>query len=158
VPIVLKSGSLKLLAPSGPVQACNGIALPNQINNSYVEKILGMHLPPPLPPRPSYACAQNHSESKNLRTVQQTCSNSITHLIGPPGTTAATGQLAKFCAGNFCPKLGTRQQVFPSLVLTYPGYIQCKPVYEVAISANHLTPVGSHGTHISGLHTMQACI
>jgi len=28
VPIVLKSGNLKLLEPSGPVQACNGIALP----------------------------------------------------------------------------------------------------------------------------------
>ena len=28
VPIVLKSGSLSLLEPSGPVQACNGIALP----------------------------------------------------------------------------------------------------------------------------------
>jgi len=28
VSIVLKSGSLKLLEPSGPVQACNGIALP----------------------------------------------------------------------------------------------------------------------------------
>jgi hypothetical protein len=28
VPNVLKSGSLKLLEPSGPVQACNGIALP----------------------------------------------------------------------------------------------------------------------------------
>ena len=28
VPIVLKSGSLALLEPSGPVQACNGIALP----------------------------------------------------------------------------------------------------------------------------------
>ena len=28
VPIVLKSGSLDLLEPSGPVQACNGIALP----------------------------------------------------------------------------------------------------------------------------------
>jgi len=28
VPIVLKSGSLYLLEPSGPVQACNGIALP----------------------------------------------------------------------------------------------------------------------------------
>jgi len=27
VPIVLKSGSLNLLEPSGPVQACNGIAL-----------------------------------------------------------------------------------------------------------------------------------
>jgi len=28
VMIVLKSGSLSLLEPSGPVQACNGIALP----------------------------------------------------------------------------------------------------------------------------------
>jgi hypothetical protein len=27
VPIVLKSGSLNLLEPSGPVKACNGIAL-----------------------------------------------------------------------------------------------------------------------------------
>jgi hypothetical protein len=29
VPIVLKSGSLNLLEPSGPVKACNGIALPS---------------------------------------------------------------------------------------------------------------------------------
>jgi hypothetical protein len=28
VPIVYKSGSLNLLDPSGPVQACNGVALP----------------------------------------------------------------------------------------------------------------------------------
>jgi hypothetical protein len=28
VPIVLKLGSLNLLEPSGPVQACTGIALP----------------------------------------------------------------------------------------------------------------------------------
>ena len=28
MPIVFKSGSLNLLEPSGPVQACNGIALP----------------------------------------------------------------------------------------------------------------------------------
>jgi hypothetical protein len=28
VPIVLKSGSLNLLEPSGPVKACNGIGLP----------------------------------------------------------------------------------------------------------------------------------
>ena len=28
MPIVLKSGSLNLLEPSGPVQACNGLALP----------------------------------------------------------------------------------------------------------------------------------
>jgi len=28
MPIVLKFGSINLLQPSGPVQACNGIALP----------------------------------------------------------------------------------------------------------------------------------
>ena len=28
MPIVLKSGSLNLLEPSGPVQVCNGVALP----------------------------------------------------------------------------------------------------------------------------------
>jgi len=37
VPIVLKYGSLNLLEPSGPVQACNGIALPlvaNKVDKS----------------------------------------------------------------------------------------------------------------------------
>ena len=34
MPIVLKSGSLNLLEPSGPVQACNGIALPFSFKNS----------------------------------------------------------------------------------------------------------------------------
>jgi hypothetical protein len=33
VPIVLKSGSLNFLEPSGPVQACNGIALPSNIQS-----------------------------------------------------------------------------------------------------------------------------
>ena len=32
---VLKYGSLKLLEPSGPIQACNGITLNNNINYSY---------------------------------------------------------------------------------------------------------------------------
>jgi len=32
VPIVLKSGSLNLLETSGPVQACNGIALPLRLS------------------------------------------------------------------------------------------------------------------------------
>jgi hypothetical protein len=36
VPIVMKSGSLILLEPSGPVKACNGTALP-----SYINKCLG---------------------------------------------------------------------------------------------------------------------
>jgi len=32
VPVVLKSWNLNLLEPSGPVQACNGIALPSGCN------------------------------------------------------------------------------------------------------------------------------
>jgi hypothetical protein len=41
VPIVLKSGSLKLLEPSGPVKACNGNALPLPLldNNVYVANL-----------------------------------------------------------------------------------------------------------------------
>ena len=35
VPIVLKSGSLNLLEPSGPVQACNGIAIPLPLPSWY---------------------------------------------------------------------------------------------------------------------------
>ena len=33
MPIVLKSGSIKLLEPSGPVQVCNGIALPLSVSS-----------------------------------------------------------------------------------------------------------------------------
>jgi len=36
VPKVLKSGGLNLLEPSGPVQACNGIALPVYIILYYI--------------------------------------------------------------------------------------------------------------------------
>jgi hypothetical protein len=42
VPIVLKSGSLKLLEPSEPVQACNGIALPLPLPYLYI-KTKGTH-------------------------------------------------------------------------------------------------------------------
>jgi len=34
MPNVLKSGSLNLLEPSGPDQACNGIALPFTVANN----------------------------------------------------------------------------------------------------------------------------
>jgi hypothetical protein len=40
VPIVLKSGSLNLLELSGPVQACNWIALPLYITNNDAVSIL----------------------------------------------------------------------------------------------------------------------
>jgi len=36
MPIVLKSGNLNLLEPSGPVQACNGIALRKQLYLTYL--------------------------------------------------------------------------------------------------------------------------
>jgi hypothetical protein len=36
VPIVLKSGSLNILEPSGSIQACNGIALPFRIWNIFI--------------------------------------------------------------------------------------------------------------------------
>ena len=39
VPIVLKSGSLNLLEPSGPIQGCNGIALPLLCNYSLCSNI-----------------------------------------------------------------------------------------------------------------------
>jgi len=43
VPTVLKSGSLNLLEPTGPVQVCNGIALPfssKRWNDEQVIKLL----------------------------------------------------------------------------------------------------------------------
>ena len=40
VPIVLKSGSLNLLEPSGHVQACNGIAVPLHITKVRLMKVL----------------------------------------------------------------------------------------------------------------------
>jgi len=41
MPIVLKSGSLKLQEPSGPVQACTGLALPfTSPLVTYVDEIL----------------------------------------------------------------------------------------------------------------------
>jgi hypothetical protein len=41
VPIVLKSGSLNLLEPSGPVQACNGIVLPFLISHLIIGLVSG---------------------------------------------------------------------------------------------------------------------
>ena len=43
VPIILKSENLNLLEPSGPVQACNGFALPLpyiSYANSYIYKLV----------------------------------------------------------------------------------------------------------------------
>jgi hypothetical protein len=43
VPVVLKSGSPSLLEPSGPVQTCNGIALPLRKTS---RRVLGPTVPP----------------------------------------------------------------------------------------------------------------
>ena len=40
MPIVLKSGSLNLLEPSGPVQTCSGIALPSYIVHCILDHIV----------------------------------------------------------------------------------------------------------------------
>ena len=39
MPIVLKSGSLNLLEPPGPLQACNGIALPSPYDKKPSSKL-----------------------------------------------------------------------------------------------------------------------
>src|SRR5215510_8922910 len=48
VPIVLKSGSLKLLEPSGPVKACNGIALPYKNNSIFINLDFSVNIVPSL--------------------------------------------------------------------------------------------------------------
>jgi len=47
VPIVLKSGSLNLLEPSGPVQGCTGIALPLPLTSSCALHSQGIGVPFP---------------------------------------------------------------------------------------------------------------
>jgi len=44
--IALKSGSLNLLEPSGPVQACNGIALPFSVLSNHLIEALPLFLVP----------------------------------------------------------------------------------------------------------------
>jgi hypothetical protein len=39
VPIVLKSGIFNLLEPSGPVKACNGIALPSPLQQQFPQQV-----------------------------------------------------------------------------------------------------------------------
>ena len=40
MPIVLKSGNLNLLEPSGPVQACNGTALPLPFTTLFLNQLV----------------------------------------------------------------------------------------------------------------------
>ena len=56
MPIVLKSGSLNRLEPSGPPQACNGIALP------------------------SYVCANNFGDHE-LKLQQPVCKATLALLL-----------------------------------------------------------------------------
>jgi len=66
VPIVLKSGSLIFLEPSGPAQACNGIALPLPYVAKYLILQYGVRIP-------SYQRAQ--SNSRSLLSFCATCMN-----------------------------------------------------------------------------------
>jgi len=59
VPTVLKSGSLNLLEPLGPVQACNGIALPLRL------------------PLPFYCCFTTNSAAINVVLLRRYISITI---------------------------------------------------------------------------------
>ena len=48
MPIILKSGSLNLLEPSRPVQACNGIAFPFPSRLMWKSRVLSSHRLPTL--------------------------------------------------------------------------------------------------------------
>jgi len=50
VPVVLKSGHLQLIDPSGPLQACTGVALLLLINIWYLDKDLSKNFEPPENP------------------------------------------------------------------------------------------------------------
>jgi hypothetical protein len=87
VPIVLKSGSLNLLEPSGPVKACNGIALPLckikiinilwQIYNCIIHCCAWLNLSPVL----LFTCAQRDGTSKSERGGVFTARYALSHYM-----------------------------------------------------------------------------
>jgi hypothetical protein len=52
----MKSGSLNLLEPSGPVKECNGVALPLRMKGFYMFRALLAHLQEALHKRHSVYC------------------------------------------------------------------------------------------------------
>ena len=67
MPIVLKSGSFNLLDPSGPVQACNGIALPLQTHRRARVELCNLA----LAARPLAGPPKNRSSVPGRRNVSE---------------------------------------------------------------------------------------
>jgi hypothetical protein len=74
LPIVLKSGSLNLLEPYGPVQTCNGIALPFTTTHTHTHTHT---CPRATVPLPSYRNTKDLSPSDNVHNFQKS-SNEFT--------------------------------------------------------------------------------
>jgi hypothetical protein len=79
--IVLKSGSLTLLEPSRPVQACNGIALPYW-HCSRITRLASFHVPTPQ--------------------FRSRCTIPTFHSSHPASLGALYGPLVFKCCGNLC--------------------------------------------------------
>ena len=92
MPTVLKYGSLVFLEPSGPVQACNGIALPFYFTYHFATFVLGSTQFPPHFKVPSLhltslhvslcnSCSWKYSISSVLQTPFNSLHSHFTSLI-----------------------------------------------------------------------------
>ena len=77
VPTVLKSGRLILLEPSGPVQACNGIALPSLLNMPNTEHTQIYHLKINIF---CVICTSRMKRSHRLPALAQVSSPNLLHV------------------------------------------------------------------------------
>jgi hypothetical protein len=104
VPIVLKSGNLNLLEPSGPVQACNRIALP--FTNRTIKAVTNTE-----------HCGQNFknyfSQLSLFLYIQFSRLIALTPL---EPSTSLTGVL---CSSTFSPSLNTRSLLHTKHVLSF---------------------------------------
>ena len=81
--IVLKSGSLNFLEPSGPVQACNGIALPFFLNvtQDYKRKEFEIKMTAILNIRKSVSVGRSFVEDHLLLLVKRKVQAEMAHEI-----------------------------------------------------------------------------
>ena len=86
MPIVLKSGRLNLLEPSGPVQACNGIALILPLFSYTFEKRL-TQINNILPCASFVLNIPNMSVSRRVRRLDITRLALVPFKVTPPVTT-----------------------------------------------------------------------
>jgi len=91
VPIVLKSGRLKLLEPSRPVQACNGIVLPLPDSKKMADPVYSSYNRCP----PEIKTSVNMLE-KNKKIIQKRGQNSV----GYQGATSFQSLEALFCVAS----------------------------------------------------------